>query len=57
MPYSAKQNKVFRALEHGWDPPEEAGLGSLEKLGQAKLKKMAHEGVKPDLPKRKARKR
>ena len=45
MPYSEKQNKVFRALEHGWKP-KSSKLSSLVHLGRKKLKAMANEGVK-----------
>ena len=55
MPWSKRQVKTFRALEHGWQPPESAHLGGLEKLGKGKLKQMADEGVR-EMP-RKKRKR
>lgn len=45
MPWSEKQIKTFRALEHGWNP-DDPKLDSLKKLGHDKLKKMAHEGVR-----------
>ena len=46
MPWSAKQGKVFRAIEHGWNPPGNQFAGiSQEKAGQ-----MADEGVKDTGP-------
>ena len=53
MPWSEKQVKTFRAMEHGWEPPDRAGLGSLERLSKAKLKKMADEGTREMPRKRK----
>jgi hypothetical protein len=35
--------KAIRAKEHGWDPP---GEQPFENVGHAKLKKMAHEGIR-----------
>ena len=42
MPYTAKQNRVFRAIAHGFKPSK----GSLKSISQAEAKKMAAEGVK-----------
>lgn len=42
MPYTKKQNKVFRAIEHGWKPDK----GSLASISQSEAAKMAAEGVK-----------
>lgn len=40
MPYTAKQNKLFRAAEH--DPK----IAKKHHMSQKMAKKMAHEGVK-----------
>jgi hypothetical protein len=40
MPYSAKQNKLFRAAEHNPEIAKKVGIP------QATAAKMAHEGVK-----------
>lgn len=45
MPWTRKQVRVFRALEHGW-APKKGSLADLLKLGKKKLGKMADEGVK-----------
>ena len=42
MPYSAKQNKLFRAAEHNPAIAKKVGIP------QATAAKMAHEGVKKD---------
>lgn len=42
MPWTAKQNKVWRAIEHGWNPPGNQFSG----ITPAKAKIMAHEGIK-----------
>jgi len=42
MPYSAKQNKLFRAAEHNLAIAKKVGIP------QATAAKMAHEGVKKD---------
>lgn len=42
MPYTRKQNKVFRAIAHGWHPNK----GSLASISQGEAAKMAAEGVK-----------
>jgi hypothetical protein len=42
MPYSAKQNKLFRAAEHNPKIAKKVGIP------QATAAKMAHEGVKKD---------
>ncbi len=42
MPYTAKQNRVFRAIAHGWRPRK----GSLASISQGEAAKMADEGVK-----------
>jgi len=42
MPWSKKQNKVFRAIAHGWHPDK----GSLASISQSEAAKMAAEGVK-----------
>ena len=42
MPYSKKQNKLFRAIEHGWHPPASSKIN----ISQADAAKMAAEGVK-----------
>lgn len=42
MPFTAKQNKVWRAIEHGWNPPGKKFAG----VSRAEATKMAHEGVK-----------
>lgn len=42
MPWTPEQNKVWRAIEHGWKPP----AGKFEDVTPEKAKKMAHEGVK-----------
>jgi len=41
MPWSPKQNKVWRAIEHGWNPPGD----QFEGVTQEKASKMADEGV------------
>ena len=46
MPYTEKQNKTFRAIEHGWTPPNKKNLKGLRGLSRAKAGKMAHEGIK-----------
>lgn len=46
MPWSEKQVKTFRALEHGFKP-KDGKLSSLVALGRKKLGEMADEGVKP----------
>ena len=51
MPYTADQNKTFRALEHGWKP-KSGKLASLVALGREKLRKMAHEGIKDESKKK-----
>jgi len=45
MPYTAKQNRIFRAIEHGWHPRK----GSLASISQGEAAKMADEGVKGNL--------
>lgn len=45
MPWTEKQVKLFRAIEHGWHPAGDKRLESLEALGHDKLKQMADEGV------------
>ena len=45
MPYTAKQNRIFRAIEHGWRPRK----GSLASISQGEAAKMADEGVKGDV--------
>lgn len=42
MPYTEKQNRVFRAIEHGWHPDK----GSLASISQDEAAKMASEGIK-----------
>lgn len=42
MPYTAKQNRVFRAISHGWKPKK----GSLKTISQGEAEKMASEGIK-----------
>lgn len=42
MPYTAKQNHLFRAIEHGWTPPAKSGIH----ISRKDATKMAHEGVK-----------
>lgn len=42
MPYTAKQNRVFRAISHGWHPNK----GSLASISREEATKMASEGVK-----------
>lgn len=42
MPWSAKQERVWQAIAHGWKPDK----GSLSHISQEKAKKMAAEGVK-----------
>lgn len=42
MPYTEKQNRVFRAIAHGWHPDK----GSLANISQDEASKMASEGVK-----------
>ncbi len=42
MPYTEKQNKLFRAAEH--DP----AIAQKHNLTQPEAKKLANEGVKPD---------
>ena len=42
MPYTAKQNKLFRAAEHNPEIAKKVGIP------QATAAKMAHEGVKKD---------
>ena len=51
MPWTRKQVKTFRALEHGWKP-KSTTLGGLLSLGNAKLGEMADEGVKKGKRKR-----
>ncbi len=43
MPWSPAQMRAIRAKEHGWNPP---GEQPFENVGHAKLKKMAHEGIR-----------
>ncbi len=52
MPYSKKQNKVFRAIAHGWHPDK----GSLASISQGEASKMAAEGVKGGVNEAKRRK-
>lgn len=52
MPWTEKQNKVFRAIEHGWKPPNTKKLNGLRKLSPTKAGKMAHEGIKRSIGKR-----
>lgn len=52
MPYTEKQNKVFRAIEHGWTPPNKPNLRGLRNLSRGKAKKMAHEGIKRSMGRR-----
>jgi len=42
VPYTKKQNRVFRAIEHGWQPKK----GSLASISQSEAAKMASEGIK-----------
>lgn len=44
MPYTEKQNHLFRAIEHGWTPPKRSGID----ISREEATKMAHEGVKDD---------
>ena len=43
MPYTAKQEKFFRAVEHGWKPP--AAMHSKLSAGKAK-ELLSHVGKK-----------
>lgn len=45
MPYTEKQNRVFRAIAHGWHPRK----GSLKSISQGEAAKMAAEGIKRDV--------
>lgn len=51
MPWSAKQNKVFRAREHGWIP-DDPKLSGIAKMSQAEAKKLAHEGISREMPRK-----
>lgn len=42
MPWSEKQNALFRAIEHGWRPPRSSGI----RISRADATRMAHEGIK-----------
>lgn len=42
MPFTPKQNHLFRAISHGWKPPESSGI----KIDKSDATRMAHEGVK-----------
>lgn len=44
MPFTEKQNHLFRAVEHGWTPPASSGID----ISRKDATKMAHEGVKGD---------
>ena len=46
MPYTEKQNKTFRAIAHGWTPPNKKNLRGLRSLSREKARKMSHEGIK-----------
>lgn len=52
MPYTAKQNRLFRAIAHGWTPPASSGI----KISKADASKMASEGISEE-SKRKAQRR
>lgn len=42
MPWSAKQNKLFRAIANGWTPPKGSGIS----ISQSDAERMAAEGIK-----------
>lgn len=42
MPYTAKQHRLFRAIEHGWQPPSGSGI----RISRGDAARMAAEGVK-----------
>ena len=44
MPFTPKQNHLFRAIEHGWTPPAKSGIS----ISKKDATKMAHEGVKDE---------
>jgi hypothetical protein len=39
MPWSSKQKKVIRAIEHGWKPPKGAPFEGMSRKWAAKMKK------------------
>jgi hypothetical protein len=50
MPWSAKQNKVWRAIEHGWHPPS----GKFGGISREKAGEMADEGIVSKAKRRRA---
>lgn len=42
MPWTARQNRLFRAIEHGWQPPASSGIN----ISKRDATRMAHEGIK-----------